>query len=94
MLGSDVRMAAYPRKQVQVVRVDTSRNRGRDGPTAGNWFVPWTDSSCCRSDMLSERSSLMSTYWPDCTLSTSLRGNGSDAGDKIRPELLTMGVLW
>ena len=35
----------------------------------------------------------MSTYWPDCTLSTSLRGNGADAGDKIRPELLTMGVI-
>ena len=37
--------------------------------------------------MLSAKSSLISTNWPDLTLSTSLRGNGSAAGDSTRPEL-------
>lgn len=37
--------------------------------------------------MLSARSSLISTNWPDLTLSTSFCGNGSDAGERIRPEL-------
>ena len=34
--------------------------------------------------MLSVRSSRISTNWPDVILSTSLRGNGSDAGDRLK----------
>ena len=35
--------------------------------------------------MLSAKSSLISMNWPKLTLSTNLRGNGSAAGDRIRP---------
>lgn len=35
--------------------------------------------------MLSARSSLISMNWPELTLSTSLRGNGWAADDRVRP---------
>ena len=37
--------------------------------------------------MLSASSSLISTNWPDFTLSTSLRGKGSAAGERTTPAL-------
>ena len=49
--------------------------------------------------MLSERCSLLSTNWPDLILLTSFCGNGSDAGERIRPvawgdcELLNVHVV-
>lgn len=42
-------------------------------------------SSCCTREILSVSSSRISVNWPERTLSTSLRGNGADAGERISP---------
>ena len=42
-------------------------------------------SNCWIKAILSDRSSRILTNWPDLTLSTSFRGNGSAAGEKMSP---------
>ena len=79
-------MAEYARKQYSHVEmVVTSLRRGRVGPTILTGWVLCMVSSCCTKEILSVSSSRISVNWPERTLSTSLRGNGADAGERIRP---------